>query len=78
MSRGEKTPKDETQKSRANEMRRLGSQPSGRKIQAPPKRDCKPTSDGPAIPDPSQILDGETFRSRKPSEWRVRFRRRNR
>jgi hypothetical protein len=74
MSRGEKTPKSETQKSRADEKHGLGSKPSGRNIQAPPKREYKPASDGPAIPDPSQILAGETFRSRKSSEWRVRRR----
>lgn len=77
MSRGDKTPKVETQKSRANEKHRLGAQPSPRNVQAPPKKDYKPTTDGPSIPDPSQILAGETFRSRKPSGWKVRSRRRN-
>lgn len=75
VSRGAKTPKSETQKSRAHETDGLGSKPSGRNIQAPSKRECQPASDGPAIPDPSEILAGETFRSRKPSEWRVRRRR---
>ena len=78
MSRGEKTPKSETQKSRAAEKERLGSKPSGRNIQAPPKKEYKPAADGPAIPDPSRILAGETFRSRKPSEWTVRRRRKDR
>ncbi len=78
MSRGDKTPQDETQKSRAHEKRQLGSQPSGRNIQALPKKEYKPTGDGgPAIPDPSQILAGETYRSRKPSDWKIRSRRRD-
>lgn len=78
MSRGEKTPKSETQKSRAAEKDHLGSKPSGRNIQPPPKKEYKPASDGPAIPDPSRILAGETFRSRKRSEWKVRPRRKDR
>ncbi len=78
MSRGEKTPRSETQRSRAYEKHGLGSKPSGRNIQAPPKKEYKAASDGPAIPDPSQILAGETFGSRKPNEWRVRFRRQDR
>jgi hypothetical protein len=78
MSRGEKTPKSKTQKSRAAEKDGLGSKPSGRNIQAPAKQEDKPASDGPAIPDPSRILAGETFRSRKPSEWRLRPRRNGR
>jgi hypothetical protein len=75
MSRGEKTPKSETQKSRADEKAGLGSQPSGRNPKARRKKEYKPASDGPTIPDPSQILGGETFRSQKPSEWRLRPRR---
>lgn len=78
MSRGDKTPREKTQKSRAHEKHRLGFQPSGKNIQAPPQQDYKPATDGPTIPDPSDILNGETFRSRKPSEWEVRFRRRKR
>lgn len=78
MSRGEKTPKSETQKSRAAGKDGLGSKPSGRNIQAPPKKEYKPASNGPAIPDSSRILAGETFRSRKPSAWTVRPRRKDR
>jgi hypothetical protein len=72
------SPKSETQKSRAHEKHGLGSKASGRNIQAPPKREYTPASDGPAIPDPSKILAGKTYRSWKPSEWRVRPRRRGR
>ncbi|BBX88404.1 hypothetical protein MBOE_00530 [Mycolicibacterium boenickei] len=74
MSRGAKTPKSETQKSRAHEKDSLGSKPSGRNLQAPEKS-RQPASDGPGIPDASAILADETFRSRKPSEWRVKPRR---
>ncbi|GAT16646.1 hypothetical protein [Mycolicibacterium thermoresistibile] len=70
MSRGADTPKPETQKSRAGAWSRLGAKPSGRNIQAPPPREYKPRTDGPTIPDPTAILDGETFRSRKPSDWK--------
>lgn len=76
VSRGAKTPKSETQKSRAHEKNALGSKPSGKNIEAPQKRAYRPAADGPAIPDASAILAGETFRSRKPSEWKVKPNRR--
>lgn len=77
MSRGEKTPKSATQKSRAKEKLGLGAQPSGRNIPPPTKTEYKPAAtDGPAIPDPTAILAGETFRSERPSGWRVKPRRR--